>query len=133
MQEEVQISIVLENKPSSLARMLKKLTDSAVDVRTIAGEAAGDRGVVRIITDHPDKAMEVLETGVYKYAKERVISICIADARKLQEVIEKLGASNVNIRCLYLFEKRDNCSDYVFVCDDYERMKKVLGEVNGQS
>lgn len=126
MKEEVQISIVIENKPGTLAKVIKKITDNGIKLDVITGEAAGDRGVIRMITDDPNKTISILDQENYKYAKDRVISKKIKNTDELRFAIEKLGNANINIKSIYLHCVCEEESNYIFVCDDLDKAKKVL-------
>jgi len=127
MNEDVQLSIVVENKPNTLATLMKKLRDEFIEIKAIIAEGAGDRGIVRMIVNEPEKTGKILEKEGYKYAKDRVLVVNAKDNEELQTILNKLGTNNVNLKCIYLCDKNANFSSFILVCEDIERAKKVLG------
>ncbi|MEM0232263.1 MAG: ACT domain-containing protein, partial [Candidatus Methanomethyliaceae archaeon] len=55
-----QISVFLENRPGRLANLLKILKDNEINILAMGIAEAGNYGIVRLILDQPDKAIEIL-------------------------------------------------------------------------
>ena len=55
-----QLSIFVENKFGRLAAVVDTLSNNGIDISALSIADATDFGVLRLIVDDPDKAVEVL-------------------------------------------------------------------------
>lgn len=96
-----QVSVFLENRPGRLANLLKILKDFKILAMGIA--EAGNYGIVRLILDEPDKAVEVLRNMNMAVNKAEVV---IVDMDLLLEVAKALGDAGINIEYAYTMDGR---------------------------
>lgn len=98
-----QISVFLENRPGRLANLLKILKDYKINILAMGIAEAGNYGIVRLILDEPDKAVEVLRNMNMAVNRAEVI---IVDMELLSEVAKILGDAGINIEYAYTMDQK---------------------------
>lgn len=99
-----QLSVFLENKSGRLAELTRVLGDAGVNMRALMVADTEEFGVVRIISDHPGHAREVLEASGFGVSTTPVVAVEVPDhPGGLADVLEKLGASGMNVEYAYCF------------------------------
>ena len=58
-----QLSIFVENKAGRLAEITKTIAEAGIDIRAISVADTSDFGILRLIVDNPDKAVESLRAA----------------------------------------------------------------------
>ena len=74
-----QLSIFVENKAGRLAEITAVLAEANVDIRAISIADTSDFGILRLIVDHPDEAVEALKKAGMTVSLTSVIAIGIHD------------------------------------------------------
>jgi hypothetical protein len=99
-----QISIFMENKPGSLGRVAKTLSDGGVNIRALTVAEAGDFGVIRMVVDDTAKGYQVLRDGGFTVSETDVLAVELKDVPGGLYVIAKtLGENNINMDYAYAF------------------------------
>ena len=129
-----QISIFLENTAGRIADVTKVLKDNGVNLRAIMIADTADFGILRIITDDSQKALEVLTNARYTTRTTDVLGVLIKDeVGALYNVMSLFQTNGINIEYLYAsLEKTDNTAVVIFKVEDVEKGLKVI-EDNGIS
>ena len=129
-----QISIFLENTAGRIADVTKVLKDNGVNLRAIMIADTADFGILRIITDDSQKALEVLTNARYTTRTTDVLGVLIKDeVGALYNVMSLFQTNGINIEYLYAsLEKTDNTAVVIFKVEDVEKGLKVIEE-NGIS
>ena len=129
-----QISIFLENTAGRIADVTKVLKDNGVNLRAIMIADTADFGILRIITDDSQKALEVLTNARYTTRTTDVLGVLIKDeVGALYNVMSLFQTNGINIEYLYAsLEKTDNTAVVIFKVEDVEKGLKVIEE-NGLS
>ncbi|MCR4940512.1 MAG: ACT domain-containing protein [Treponemataceae bacterium] len=129
-----QISIFLENTAGRIADVTKVLKDNGVNLRAIMIADTADFGILRIITDDSQKALEVLTNARYTTRTTDVLGVLIKDeVGALYNVMSLFQTNGINIEYLYAsLEKTDNTAVVIFKVEDVDKGLKVIEE-NGIS
>ncbi|MCX7831531.1 MAG: hypothetical protein N2440_01370 [Actinobacteria bacterium] len=99
-----QISVFLENKSGRLYDLAKVLGDNQINMIALTVAETGDYGVVRIIADKAEKAVQVLKDNGFTVSETDVIGVVVPDRPGgLASVLEVLKGNNLNIEYLYCF------------------------------
>ncbi len=99
-----QISIFMENKPGSLARVAKTLSDGGVNIRALTVAEAGDFGVIRMVVDDTAEGYQVLRDGGFTVSETDVLAVELKDVPGgLYEIAKTLGEHNINMDYAYAF------------------------------
>ena len=100
-----QVSVFLDNHPGSLSQVLAQIDNSKLRIFALSIAEAGEFGLVRLITEDPERASRLLENADFNLAKSRknteVIAIQITEENKVSEITKILGDNGINIEYAY--------------------------------
>ena len=125
-----QISVFLENVSGRLAEVTRILSDGGVNLRAITIADTADFGILRIVCDNPDAALEVLDKNDFTARETEVLAVEVADSPGgLAGVMEIFQKNKVNIEYLYtsLEKNRDNAA-IIFKVEDVAYGQKIIQE-----
>lgn len=123
-----QISVFMDNKPNQLTKVVKILKESEINMRALTVADTKDFGILRIIVNDTDKAVEKLRAADYAVAVTEILAISIPDSPgQLSRVLDILGGEGVNIEYLYAFiGTSDKSVSFVIRVDDNDHAAKAL-------
>ena len=97
-----QISVFLDNKTGSLARMARNLANKGINLRALSLVEARDFGTVRMVVLDPDTCMQALKEAEYHFVETDVLAIEVADKPGgLAYVLEIIGGEHLDIEYIY--------------------------------
>ena len=100
-----QVSIFLDNHPGSLFEAMSQLDKNKIRVFALSIADAGEFGLVRLITEEPEKASKLLEDTGFNLAKSKknteVTAIFISEQNTLSKITKILGDGDINIEYAY--------------------------------
>jgi hypothetical protein len=100
-----QVSVFLDNHPGSLFDVMSRLDRNQVRVFALSIADAGEFGLVRLITEEPQKAAKFLEDADFNLAKSKknteVTAIFITAQDTLSKITKILGDGGINIEYAY--------------------------------
>lgn len=100
-----QVSVYLDNRPGSLSEAMAQLDKNQIKVFALSIADAGEFGLVRMITEDPEKSTKVLEDVDYNLAKSRknteVTAVFITEEDKISKITKILADGNINIEYAY--------------------------------
>ncbi len=100
-----QVSVFLDNRPGSLFDAMSQLDKSQIKVFALSIAEAGEYGLVRMITEAPQKATLLLEEAGFNLAKSKknteVTAIFSSAHDRLSKITKILGDSGINIEYAY--------------------------------
>ncbi|RME37204.1 MAG: ACT domain-containing protein [Deltaproteobacteria bacterium] len=125
-----QISIFIENKTGRLAEVTRVLGNAGINIRALSLADTSDFGILRLIVDTPDKALEVLKADGFTVSKTEVIAVEVPDRPKgLNSILEKLDQAGINVEYMYAFvERSGENAIIIFRFDDTQRALATLPE-----
>ena len=117
--------IIPEDNPGELARIGELLGSAGINIEAISAFTGQGRGIVHVLVDQADEALQVLQqAGVEVAAARRVVVVPLPDTPgQLGAATRKLADAEVNIEQAYIAAG----SKLVVVCDDVDRAKELLG------
>ena len=123
-----QISVFVDNKPNQLAGVMKLIKDRRINVRALSLADTKDFGILRMIVNDTDKAVETLKSASYVVTVTEIVAISIPDSPgQLSRVLDILGSRNVNLEYLYAFlGKSDRAVSFVIRVDDNDNASAAL-------
>ncbi len=123
-----QLSIFIENKKGTLAGLTGTLMKNSLDIRAIAVFDTNEFGIVRLVVDDPEKALDVLKKDGFIAKVSKVIAVEPEDKPgSLNEIFRILGENDINIEYIYSFVMRKREMPFiVFKVDDQEKAVSVL-------
>lgn len=99
---EKQLSVFMENKPGRLSRICSTLAENAINIYAMSVHDTVDHAIVRLIVDHPTKALVILEEeGLYIITQDVVILEIDNKPGIIATVAKKLFRADINIEYAY--------------------------------
>ena len=100
-----QVSVYLDNRPGSLSEAMAQLDKNQIKIFALSIADAGEFGLVRMVTEDPEKATRVLEDVDYSLAKSRrnteVTAVFMGDKDKISKITKILADGSINIEYAY--------------------------------
>ena len=123
-----QISVFLENRAGQLAEVTKLLAENGIDMRAISIAETKDYGVLRLIVDDTDKAVEALLANGSILSKTPVTVVCVPDeCGGLAPVLATLAEGHLDVEYMYsLFTHKEGKAYMVFRISDEEKFLALL-------
>lgn len=100
-----QVSVFLDNHSGSLFETMSHLDKNKIKVFALSIADAGEFGLVRLITEEPEKAQRLLEDAEFNLAKSKknteVTATFISQENSLSKITKILGDGGINIEYAY--------------------------------
>ena len=129
-----QLSILVDNKQGTLAQTVTLLSEKGIDLRSICVADTEDYGIVRMIAEKPQEALEALfEQGFTARLTDVIACSCPDEPGGLAHVLNVLNEKNINME--YMYSIINNVADQAYMVirvRDNENAENVLKE-NGIS
>ena len=123
-----QISVFVENKSGSLARITKVLSENNIDLQALSLADTTDFGILRLIVNDPKRAELVLSENHFTVKETDVLAVAIDDAPGgLHKVLSVLEKADVAIEYMYAFtEKTLDHALVILRVEDNNAAEKIL-------
>ena len=123
-----QISVFVENRAGGLAEITKLLADNGVDLRAMSIADTTDYGILRLIVDKPETALNVLRESGCLVSVTPVLAVVLPDVPGgLAKILGLLSDNGVDLEYLYAFITRNTANAYVVLrVKDNEATEKIL-------
>ena len=120
-----QISIFLENKSGRLAEVTRTLGDAGVNIRALSLADTSEFGILRLIVNNNEKAIEVLKSKGFSVNRTEVVAVEVPDKPGgLAEILAILDNEKVNVEYLYAFLSRQG--DRAIVIFRFDETDKAI-------
>lgn len=123
-----QVSVFIENKVGRIMEITEVLGESNINIRALSLADTSDFGILRMIVDNIDKAVEVLKDKGFIVKETDVVAVEVPDKPGgLAQVLEVLCIANINVEYMYaFFEQPKDKALLIFRFEDPERAIEVL-------
>ena len=127
-----QISIFIENRSGRLREVAGVLGEKSINIRALSLADTSDYGILRLIVDRPDEALDVLKNANFTLSETDVIAVEVSDKPGgLSRVLNILGDAGINVEYMYAFvEKSSDNAVMIFRIEDIKGAIKVLSDNN---
>ena len=128
-----QVSVFLDNKPGSLSEVMDQLEKNKIRIFALSIADAGEFGLVRMITEDPNKATRILEDAEFNLAKSRKnIEVTVILPRDgISKITKILGDVGLNIEYAYSSAAHMNGKfALVLRVNDLSKAERTLAENN---
>lgn len=116
-----QLSIFIPNKKGSLSQLTDILTAHNIDIRAIAVFDTAEFGILRIVVDDPDRAVEILNREGVVAKVSKVIAVEPEDKPgSLNQIFDILKNVDINIEYIYSFIMRKKEMPYIVLKVDQQ-------------
>ena len=125
-----QISVFLENTTGRLGEVTATLAKANINLRAISIADTADFGILRLIVDKTDEAVNALTAAGFTTRQTAVVAVEIEDVPgSLASLMELFQKSGINIEYLYAsLEGGKGKAVVIFKLEDHEKGLKILGE-----
>jgi hypothetical protein len=127
-----QISIFLENKAGRLAEVAAILAEADVNIRALAIADTSDFGVLRLIVNDNQRAVEALRNRGFTVGKTDVVAVEVEDRPGgLYRILDMLYKAEINVEYMYAFVTQSGSNAImIFRFDNIDEAVKLLKENN---
>jgi hypothetical protein len=117
--------IIPDDEPGQLARLGELLGDAGINIEAISAFTGKGKGVVHVLVDKADEAIEVLGRAGIEVAAARGVAVAPLpdEPGALGAACRKLADARINIEQAYIASG----SKLVVVSDEVDRAKELLG------
>ncbi len=125
-----QLSVFVENRPGRLSAVTKLLQENNINIRALSIADTKDFGILRLIVNDPDKALEIIKAKDYSVAITNVLAVGIVDKPGgLAEAMDVLFNNNISVEYMYAFvSKADDIAHVIFRVENNEKAAVALEE-----
>lgn len=123
-----QISVFIENKKGALAEVTGFIASHGINLYALSIADTQDFGILRIITDDPDNARELLRAEGYTVTATSVLAVEIDDTPgSMASILSVLTEADVIVEYTYAFmAKADNKAYMIFRVDNKDKAASAL-------
>jgi hypothetical protein len=127
-----QISVFLENTTGRLSEVTKTLANAKINLRAISIADTADFGILRLIVDKNDEAINALTAAGFTTRQTDVVAVEIEDVPgSLAKLMDVFQQSQVNIEYLYAsLEGQVGKAVVIFKLEDHEKGQSILAGKN---
>jgi len=116
-----QLSIFIPNKKGSLSELTDILIAHNIDIRAIAVFDTAEFGILRIVVDDPDSALDILNREGVVAKVSKVIAVEPEDRPgSLNQIFTILKNADINIDYVYSFIMRKKEMPYIVIKADQQ-------------
>ncbi|MDR0316305.1 MAG: ACT domain-containing protein [Treponema sp.] len=125
-----QISVFLENTTGRLSEATGTLAQAGINLRAISIADTADFGILRLIVDKTDEAVNALNSAGFTTRQTSVVAVEIEDVPgSLARLMELFQKSQINIEYLYAsLEGQMGKAVVIFKLEDHEKGFRILKE-----
>lgn len=124
-----QISVFIENKPGMMVKITDALGNAGVDMRAMSLADTQDFGILRLIVDDTDKAIEALKAvGCVTSVTDVIVAELPDIPGAMTKTVRILADNGINIEYIYAFvSQQKNKKAYIVLrIKDTEKACEVL-------
>ncbi len=123
-----QISVFLENKKGRLYEVSALLGSNGINIRALTIAEEENFGVLRVIVDKPQKALEALKEKGFIASMTDIVAVEVDDKPGgLASILKILSENELNVEYMYGFvEKFSERALLVFRFDDTDKAAEFL-------
>ena len=125
-----QVSVFVENKQGSLSAVTGILANAGIDIRAFTVADTTDFGILRMIVNDPDRAVEALRAGGIAATKTAVLAVALQDEPgSMHNVMTVLSENSISVEYGYAFISRRKETAYILVkVTEIERASEILAK-----
>jgi hypothetical protein len=127
-----QISVFIDNRPSTLSEMARTLADKDIILRALSLAETRDFGTTRIIVADVNACIEVLREAGYHFIETDVLAVEVADRPGgMAEVLECIASEHISVEYAYaMIEKREGSAVIILRVDNTGKAIMALRKKN---
>lgn len=104
-----QVSLFTENNGGGLLKITTILAKAGININTMLANDSAEFGIVRLVVDNADLAIETLRKEGYQCRQDKVIGVEMDDTPGyLDGILTAIHGANIDISYLYISFNRQN-------------------------
>jgi hypothetical protein len=120
-------TIHLSHKPGEIGRVANALALRGVNIKSLAGQAFGNQGVLRLIADDIDAARAALRDSRIQFEESELATVLLENkAGEVAAVADKLANAGLNLHAMYVIGLDGDLVELAIAVDDVKKAKKAL-------
>jgi len=125
-----QISVLLDNVPGSLAKLINILDSEDISTKAVSAASTTEDSRVRLVVNDPDRAAALLASYNFKFEVTPVLAAEVPlHAGGMNAILKPLSKAGINIHYLYTTINRIGKETIVILgVDKLEEAKEILTE-----
>ena len=97
-----QVSVFIENRPGRAALVCELLEQAQINVRGFMISDTNDYGILRLVVDQPERALDVLaEAGYAAKVKPILVARLIDEPGNLSKLLNALASAHIDVTYTY--------------------------------
>lgn len=123
-----QLSVFVENAPGRLKAIAQVLAQASINMQAISLADTYDFGVVRLIVDDNEKALQVMDEHHFVAKLSDILAVEVTDEPgQLLELLGQFEAAGLNIEYMYAFKiGKENRALMLFKLDDQAKAAQIM-------
>lgn len=122
-----QLTVFLENSEGRLSALTRVLADAGINMNMLTIAEVADYGLVRIICNDPDAAVQKLDVQGFRASKTRVLAVAVPnEPGGLAGLLEAIAQTDANIEYGYCFNISDGRAVDVLKVDDADAAASAI-------
>ncbi len=123
-----QLSVFLENRPGRITQVTKVLDEIGVNISAFSIADTSDFGILRMIVDKIDVALEALKAHGFSVRTTQVVALVVPhQPGGMHQALEHVDKAGIEIEYMYAFAYNSKAA-VVIKADDTEKLVKILSE-----
>jgi hypothetical protein len=99
----IEFTVILENRPGTLARLGIVLGDAMVNIEAIHGNTRENSAIVQFVANEQDKAARALDAAGIGYSRREVLIVRVLDEPgTLGDLAVVMSQAGINIDAVYV-------------------------------
>ncbi|NIP36067.1 MAG: hypothetical protein GWN18_13980 [Thermoplasmata archaeon] len=122
-----QFEISLPKKPSAMAGVAEALAANGVNIRGISSEPAGNRVLLKVVTDDEATARATLSGKKVKFSEREALSVVVPDRPgEIAKITRRLARRMIQIENIYFLSRMGRHTEVAFTADDMTKAADTL-------
>ena len=124
-----QVSLFTENTEGGLFKITSILAKADINIYTMLANDSAEFGIIRLIVDKPELAIDVLNDNGYQCRQDKVIAVVMEDTPGyLDGILAAIHGANIDIYYLYISFDRSTVKPVViFKTNEPETATFLIG------
>ena len=112
-----QLSVFINNQQGTIADVISILGENGINLKAVSVSDRAEYGLLRLIVDKPEEALELLKKSDYKVKIAKTIGIIVNsnNPNELAKILTIIKNNNIEITYIYSYGKVSECKDAVII------------------
>ena len=112
-----QLSVFINNQQGTIADVISILGENGINLKAVSVSDRAEYGLLRLIVDKPEEALELLKKSEYKVKIAKTIGIIVNsnNPNELAKILTIIKNNNIEITYIYSYGKVSECKDAVII------------------